>query len=124
MTNRTIIIVAVVNGKDEPLGHIESMQTIKSSDDAVKITASRMRFAKKRMEEIFPNRKLKVDSRIYPFDICIIDDEIINTRYKNVWITSIGYTYVTDDLFITEGIEMEAEKEIPTVALHIISSGS
>jgi hypothetical protein len=93
-------------------GMIDS--TPKSS---TKITGgcTRVRFDRLRIAEAFGRGFTHIQSQAYPFDIVIIDKQKANagsqivTVIKNVWITSISYSYNHDNWVITDDMNWTAE---------------
>lgn len=102
----------IVRVGDNVIGAIQSIsiQEKRSPDgyDSVTAKISRVRFDKMRIAEAFSRGFLHVNSQRYPFDIEIEDENFI-TILKNVWITSLAYTYSVNDWVITDCMEVEAE---------------
>jgi hypothetical protein len=106
----TTIIVRV---GDKVVGAIQSLSITekKELDGKTSVTAkiSRVRFDKMRISEAFSRGFLHVKSQMQPFDIEIIDNLKVTTVLKNVWITSLDYTYSANDWIIIDYMEVEAE---------------
>ena len=90
-------------------GHIDSVPN-KSTD--IKGTCQRVRFDKLRVAEAFDRSFMHVDAQVYPFDIIIYDKQKqavgsqVATVIKNVWISSIDYTYQVSDWVITDNMSL------------------
>jgi len=76
----------------------------------------RIRFDRKRIAQAFGRDFVHVQSQRMPFDIDIIDSwqgesdaKSVITTIKNVWITSISYTYSSDNWIISEDMNWQAE---------------
>lgn len=93
-------------------GHIDSVPTKSTDYDG---TCSRTRFERLRITEAFSRGFLHVKSQRIPFDIDIYDNwngdgaNSIITTIKNVWITSISYTYSSTDWIIIDEMGWMAE---------------
>lgn len=94
-------------------GHIDSAPN-KSADYTG--NCERVRFDRQRIAEAFNRGFVHVSSQRIPFDIEIHDifadsdtNNAVITVLKNVWISSIGYTYNVSDWIITDKMGFEAE---------------
>ncbi len=94
-------------------GFIDSAPT---SSTSVSGSCSRTRFNRLRIAEAFSRGFVHVKSQRIPFDLEIQDifhdadmANSIITVIKNVWISSISYTYSSDDFIIVEDMEWKAE---------------
>lgn len=99
-------------------GHVDS---VPNQSTNIKGNCSRVRFDKLRVAEAFDRGFMHVDSQVYPFDIIIYDKQKfsvgsqVSTVIKNVWISSIEYTYQVSDWVITDNMSWEAEAIFSTV---------
>jgi hypothetical protein len=78
---------------------------------------SRTRFNRLRMTEAFGRGFVHISSQRIPFDIEIQDifhdsdpTNAIITTIQNVWISSLGYDYSSDDFVIVENMDWKAER--------------
>lgn len=103
-------------------GHVDSVPQSSSNFSG---SCDRVRFDRLRVAEAFGRGFTHVQSQAYPFDIVIIDKQKadsgnqISTVIKNVWITSISYSYNADNWVITDSMDWEAE-----TIYSILTSGS
>lgn len=99
-------------------GIIDSVPT---SSTTISGNCRRIRFDKLRIAEAFGRNFIHVASQVYPFDIVILDKQKrdtqsqISTVIKNVWITSISYSYSADSWIITDNMGWTAETIFSTM---------
>lgn len=75
----------------------------------ISVKATRIRFDRLRMEEVFSRGFFHVHSQKIPLQI-EMDDGNVETKIKNCWLKSDNkYTYTTKDYIIVENAELEAE---------------
>lgn len=89
-------------------------------------SCQRVRFDGVRIAQAFRRGFVHIHAQREPFDIQIYDiiegdgDNILVTEIKNVWITSIDYTYSSDDFVIVDTMGWQAE----TITSHRGSSNA
>jgi hypothetical protein len=111
MTTTNILILAPNN---KPIGAIQSftMKESKTEDGqttSVKLEASRIRFDRLKLGEIFARGHFHVASQVYPVHIVTLEDKVETMRITNAWMSGITVSYTTDEWIIAEGVELEAE---------------
>jgi hypothetical protein len=74
----------------------------------IKIECHRIRLPRDRAASIFTEDYPSSRNQTFPFDIEIRDGET-TTYLRNIWISSTGYTYTTDDYYIIESAILDAE---------------
>lgn len=94
---------------DKVVGVIQSIDIKELKDKPPKITASRTRFNRLVLEEIFSRGYVHKAAQKFPFQIEIQDDQMITT-IQNAWIEDISYSYQTNDWVIVEEMKLEAEE--------------
>lgn len=108
----TTIIVFV---GDKPVGAIQSATISESRNEdfpeSTHVTGKfqRVRFDKQKVAEAFSRGFLHVKSQVYPLQVEIRTEGHPTTQIQNVWLTSVGYTYHTDQWIIVDEMEWEAE---------------
>jgi len=91
------------------------VDSVRNSSVKITGTCRRIRFDRMRITEAFSRGFLHVASQAYPFDIVILDRQKsdagnqISTVIKNVWISSLGYSYGSQDYIITDTMGWSAE---------------
>jgi len=104
-------------------GHIDSVPTASTN---ITGSCSRIRFDRLRVTEAFSRGFLHISSQVYPFDILILDkqkrdeSQWVSTVIKNVWITSLDYTFNVSEWIITDNMSWQAE----TIYSHLSTSGN
>ena len=107
-------------------GHIDSVPT-KSTD--IEGSCNRIRYDRLRISEAFSRGFLHVKSQRVPFDIDIYDkwngdnENMIVTTIKNVWITSIGYSYKADGWIVVDDMNWMAEDISSSIQGNVAATG-
>lgn len=90
------------------------IDSVPNSSTKISGSCKRIRYDALRITEAMGRSFLHLASQVYPFDFVIIDrnrrgGNKISTVIKNVWITSLQYTYSQGEWIITDNVQWEAE---------------
>ena len=114
------ILITLSGCEKTPIGAIENVKITEHRDgyqptkDGPLVTGlcTRARFDKTRISDIFADGVVHENSQSKPFDIIVshnIEDGVMKTVVHNVWIRKLPFTYCTDDFFIPQNMEWDAE---------------
>ena len=104
-----ISIIIMANGK--AIGAVQSVSVSETVEiPHVEVRASRVRFARERLEEAFGKGFLSEDSQVIPLKIAIIGDGRPPVEIHNLWISEpVGYLHQSDNWIIVDEIAMIGE---------------
>jgi hypothetical protein len=114
-----MIKISIVAGKIT-IGAIETLTIKESHNTHPEIWVSRMRMDRAKLADIFTNGDFYVAAQRWPFHILIEDSgetQIIKMEAHNIWMSSIGKYYMSQDWIIAEDINLQAEYVSTSVSL-------
>jgi hypothetical protein len=99
--------------EDKVVGAIQSISITKNKrlDGSMSIIGklNRVRFNRAIINDMFTG-SFHPNSQKLPFDIEIKYENFDTTIIKHVWITLLNHVYLTDELFVIDYMEVEADK--------------